>query len=446
VSRTLHAKDLSPLDETELTAEDREWLDDVQRRVRPSDHLLSLGDGPSSDDGDDFIVSRDVYGKWWAGRYIGDMSLGERRLEIRPRLGEVVIERWLGDVLNLVAVPETAARQHSASFIARLMGAVWCRSVAQASRHGPPAFRRGHVHRGLYVRGKLDVRSTVRLRATGSPHIASVESYRDLDNDVSRTLVAAERTLTSRIGHTLWRTPRVEEILPRLHEAVGARPRLPTRPALGRIRYTPITRAFKETAELSWSLAQLQGYTAASSEGKSEGLLVDVAELWELFVVKSMAQALPRLRVEHGTHAARSTWLLRSQRDQRSGLGRLKPDVLAHDGDSIRLVADAKYKRLQNDWPGRPQGHEREDLYQMTSYMARYSPHGEALGLLVYPNAGDDAYSTADAKGPWTFESGGELRFLRLSVEIEEARRELGELFAEVGLSQPDLRPPGIPA
>jgi hypothetical protein len=33
------------------------------------------------------------------------------------------------------------------------------------------------------------------------------------------------------------------------------------------------------------ALAQLQGYSAASQEGKSEGLLVDVAELWELFVV-----------------------------------------------------------------------------------------------------------------------------------------------------------------
>jgi 5-methylcytosine-specific restriction enzyme subunit McrC len=47
----------------------------------------------------------------------------------------------------------------------------------------------------------LDVRATARLRAAGSPHVASPQSYRDLDNDVSRTLVAAERVLTARIGN-----------------------------------------------------------------------------------------------------------------------------------------------------------------------------------------------------------------------------------------------------
>src|SRR5205085_8342484 len=128
--------------------------------------------------------------------------------------------------------------------------------------------------------------------------------------------------------------------------AVGARPRLPARRALGRIRYTPITRPFKAVADLSWRLAQLQGYTASSEEGKSEGLLVDVAELWELFVVKCMERALPSLRVEHGTHAVQTTWLLASLADPRAGLGRLKPDVLAYDPQGApAVVADAKYKR-----------------------------------------------------------------------------------------------------
>ena len=160
----------------------------------------------------------------------------------------------------------------------------------------------------------MDVRATAQLRAGGSPHVASTQSYRDLDNDVSRTLVAAERVLTTRIGHDHWRTARVDEILPWLRSAVGARPRLPARRALDRIRYTPITRPFRAVADLSWRLAQLQGYTAAGEDGSSEGLLVDVAELWELFVVKCIQRALPGHRVEHATHTTgQPTWLL-SQR------------------------------------------------------------------------------------------------------------------------------------
>ena len=432
MSRTLHARDLSPLD-GELTSDDHSWLEQVQRHVRASQHVIPLGQADADDDGEDYIVSRDAFGRWWTGRYIGDLSLGDRRLEIRPRLGDVVIEEWLGEVLNLVAVPDTAARQHSDSFIARLMGAVWCRAVDQASRHGPPSFRRNHHHEGFYIRGRLDVRGTARLRASGSPHVASTQSYRDLNNDVSRTLVAAERVLTARIGHDHWRTPRVDEMLPWLRSAVGARPRLPARRALGRIRYTPITRPFKAVADLSWRLAQLQGYTASSEEGKSEGLLVDVAELWELFVVKCVERALPALRVEHGTRpGAHTIWLLSSLADEKAGLGRLKPDVLAYDGVTTALVADAKYKRLEDRWPERAQGVDRADLYQLTSYLARYSPGGEALGLLVYPRDEEqERVATAEANGPWRLQAGGEVRFLRLGVRLEDAVGELRELFHE---------------
>jgi 5-methylcytosine-specific restriction enzyme subunit McrC len=273
------------------------------------------------------------------------------------------------------------------------------------------------------------VRQTSHLRAVGSPFVASTQTYRDLDNDVSRTLVAAERALTARIGHNLWRTPRVDEVLPQLRSAVGPRPRLPSRVALSRIRYTPITRPFRAVADLSWRIAQLQGFSAASSPGKSEGLLVDVAELWELFVVKAIERAFPALRVEHGTRAGQPTWLLSSIADVHAGLGRLKPDVLVADGKQTVIVADAKYKHLQDRWPDRPQGIAREDLYQLTSYLARYSPNGEALGLLAYPRFAGEHYATAEHKGPWTFQGRGQVRFDTLSTDFEEAVEELRELY-----------------
>lgn len=434
---TLQALDLSPLD-GELTSEDEAWLGRVQRYVVASRHVIRFGEAETQDDGEDYIVSRDRFGRWWAGRYIGDLSFEGRRLQIRPRLTEEVIAAWLGDVLNLVAIPETAAREQSDAFMARLMGAVWCRAVAEASRHGPPSFRRPHGHEGFYVRGRLDVRATARLRATGSPHVASIQSFRDLDNDVSRTLVAAERVLTGRIGNDHWVTPRVAEILPSLRGAVGARPRLPTHRALGRIRYTPITRPFKAAAELSWRLAQLQGYSAASEEGRSEGLLVDVAELWELFVLRAFERALRDLHIEHGTHAGQATWLLSSCTDPRAGLGRLKPDILAFAAGTPVVVADAKYKRLENWWPERPQGVDRADLYQLTSYLARYSPGGEAAGLLVYPRVEQQQeLATAEAKGPWQLEAGSDVRFIRLPVWLEDAAGELRALLATVAMAGP---------
>jgi hypothetical protein len=141
---------------------------------------------------------------------------------------------------------------------------------------------------------------------------------------------------------------------------------------------------------------------------------------------------LPDYRVEHGTVSDdETTWLLSSTVDAGAGLGRLKSDVLVHgQGGTVPVVADAKYKRLENKWPERRQGVDRGDLYQLTSYLARYSPHGESLGLLIYPQGLEPGYSTAEAKGPWHLEGGGEVRFLRLSGTIGEAVSELRSIFS----------------
>jgi 5-methylcytosine-specific restriction enzyme subunit McrC len=431
VTTPLVINDLTPFEPRD---EDEErWLGSLQQHLRASDYVVLLGEPAERED--DLIVSRDWRGRWWASRYIGELAYQGRRLEIRPRLGIDVIGRWLEGALNLVAVPETAERQPTESFLALLMAAVWSREVERASRHGPPAFRRDHPNEGLFVRGRLDVRGTVRLRAHTSTHLASVARYRDLDNDVSRTLVVAERALHQLIGHRRWHTPRIGEILPQLIAAVGARPILPSERALQRIRYTPITRPFKEAAQLSWRIARREGFGPQSEIGAAEGILLDVAELWELFLLHCVEAAVaPRLSVEHGTTAGARTFLLtraaENSAPDAAGLGRLKPDIIVRDGETPVAIIDAKYKRLEDDWPERPAGVERSDLYQLAAYLSGLDPHGVADGMLVYPRAlAREEESTAEAKGPWRMESGSRVQFRRIPVSPEGATDALRELL-----------------
>jgi 5-methylcytosine-specific restriction enzyme subunit McrC len=212
---------------------------------------------------------------------------------------------------------------------------------------------------------------------------------RDVDNDVSRVLVAAEHVLSHHIGHSEWRSPRVDELLPQLHAAVGVRPRLPSKRALERIRYSPITRLFNAAAALSWRLAQLEGFIASSEEGEAEGLLLDVAELWELYVLNCTRDAVPQLTVEHWAEDADDAWLLRSRDHDGRGLGRLRPDVLILKHSRPVAVLDAKYKRLADWWPERPQGVDRGDLYQLATYISRFGSEPSVMGALIYPRDPD---------------------------------------------------------
>ena len=236
----------------------------------------------------------------------------------------------------------------------------------------------------------------------------------------------AERALAERLAGTAeWRTERVRQVMSQLRAAVGSRPKLPTAFELERVRYTPITLPFKQAALLSHRIASKLGYIATDQPGTAEGILIDVAELWELFVLNCARRAVPAgLRIEHGTTAGHRDYLLRSE-ETGSGMGRLKPDLLVLRGNHVTAVIDAKYKRLTPSRE-RPSGVDQADLYQIAAYASRYEPGHVAA--LVYPHDGDTEPARAETQGPWR---GADTTFLfrRLATASTACRHEIASLL-----------------
>jgi 5-methylcytosine-specific restriction enzyme subunit McrC len=420
----LEFADLSP-HIGELGRSDDEWLAKVAR-IDPRDYRIGIKNDHPADDEWPPLVERRPDGRWWAGRFIGSMTLDGRRLTIRPRLGIDVVEAWLDQALGLVAPPASARHAETENFIIRLLARLWCRAVSNATRHGLPLLRLPRSHEGLFVRGRLDTRRTIRLIGEGQLRLASVTYDRSLDHPVTRVLVRAERALAERLTNTEWRTERVRQVLPHLRAAVGSRPNLPTPFELARVRYTPITLPFKEAALLSHRIASKLGYNATDEPGTAEGILIDVAELWELFVLHCARRAIPAgYRIEHGTTAGRNDYLLHSQKTD-SGIGRLKPDILILRGDRTIAVIDAKYKRLASS-PQRPSGVDQADLYQLAAYASQYQP--EQMAALVYPHHGSTEPARAEAQGPWRG-AGTTFMFRRLATDSEQCREQLASLLS----------------
>ena len=89
--------------------------------------------------------------------------------------------------------------------------------VADAARHGGPRLRRTSHHDDLFVRGRLDVPSTIRHRAGRRPLVGSIRTERDLDNPVARVLVLADRALRSLLPvRPTWRPTLTGEVLGQL--------------------------------------------------------------------------------------------------------------------------------------------------------------------------------------------------------------------------------------
>ncbi|WP_458196472.1 5-methylcytosine restriction system specificity protein McrC [Bradyrhizobium sp. UFLA05-153] len=159
-----------------------------------------------------------------------------------------------------------------------------------------------------------------------------------------------------------------------------------------------MTENYRPAIELSLSiLARRPRMASSAGDGKAFGVLLDMAEIWELYVAKLLQVSLPGLRVVHrgrATEHIRS--LLIADGDE---LGSLRPDVLIFDHEGrCRAIADAEYKTTRAHALNRI-GVVTDDLYQLTAYLAGFGDPASRLdGFLIYP--GDPEGQVARRLGP----------------------------------------------
>lgn len=426
----MRGEDCRPLT-PQPTSDQVQWLREVAA-LAADDLVVSLTSDPRHDD--EPIVYCAWDGTWWAGRYVGTIHHAGQRLTIAPRFGLSTLRRWISLATSVILTDTPGRLEDDDSFIIELIAAVWARGLVKAARHGLPSLRSAHVHRGNTIRGRLDVPATVRMRTSLHTGASSIEMRKTLAHDATCAIVAAHSMLEQALRGRPWEPARVRELMPAMRAAVGYRPRIPTHHDLRRIRYTPITAGFAPVAELSLNLVKHRGLLAdADADGHTTGVLLDVAELWEIYVGHIARLALPIATITHGSRADPTNRRLLTSAATGDELGTLIPDYLITDGATTGVI-DAKYKSLH---PTRqaPNGPQAADLYQMAAYLQRFTSAESGWGILAYP---DDPLRPetpiAEAKSPWHTPDDRALTFARLPHENDEA---VARLVAAIGPSQP---------
>jgi 5-methylcytosine-specific restriction enzyme subunit McrC len=374
-------------------------------------------------------------GTWWAGRYVGSLSFEGHSLTIEPRFGLATLRNWLFEATSVVLTDAPGKLREDESFIAQLLASVWAHGFVEAARHGLPALRRDVATKGPTIRGRLDVAASLRMIAAGGGQVVSIRSERSLDHAASDAIVAAYEVLRRWLGvpDEQWMPARAKELIPNLMSVTGARPRVPTKAELDKIRYTPITAGFAPIAELSRQIANRRGLAAdVDASGESKGVLLDVAELWEMYVLSVLRKAAAPLTVTHGTREKAATKKMLHSDVTGQGLGTLIPDAILHAGGQVRGVVDAKYKSLHPS-ASAPNGPQREDLYQMAAYLGRFVPSVGRVswGVLAYPlDPARQSIPQAEQFSPWSLDGGRKVVFTSLPHVASDAVAKLRALIA----------------
>ena len=429
----LVARDCSPL-APQPTAAEAAWLRRLATNVRATDLVVPVS---GERDEDEPVVYCAWDGTWWAGRYVGSLCFEGNSLSVEPRFGLATLRNWLFEATSVVLTDAPGMLREDESFIAQLLASVWAHGFVEAARHGLPALRRDVATRGPTIRGRLHVSASLRLIAANGGQVVSVRSERSLDHAASDAIVAAYEVLRRWLGvpDEQWMPARAKELVPQLMSVTGARPRVPTKAELDRIRYTPITAGFAPIAELSRQIANRRGLAAdVEANGETTGVLLDVAELWEMYVLSVLRKAAAPLTVTHGTREKTATKKMLHSDITGQGLGTLIPDAILHAGGQIQGVVDAKYKSLHPS-ASAPSGPQREDLYQMAAYLGRFIPAGGGMswGVLAYPlDPSRPSIPQAEQLGPWSLDGGRKVVFTSLPHVASDAVAKLRALMAPI--------------
>jgi 5-methylcytosine-specific restriction enzyme subunit McrC len=384
------------------------WLRQLAQRVRAS--ALTLRLSQQEDDEDEPVLSFDARtGLWWTGRYVGELRFQDGVLRILPRFGVPQLQRWLSRIWGVRIIASQGRYESSHLWLWELLAKLWEARLLAAAKHGLPTRRIDEVHIGPTIRGRLDVRSSARELHAGNRRLVSRSRNRSIDRDIASVILCAFANLRSQLAHLgdprTWLTPRAQNLILALQSQYGARVAGSSVEFKKTIRYTPITEAYRPLVGLSLSILRQRPMSSAT-EGKSDvlGVLIDMAEVWELYVYNLLRSGIVGTEVLH-TGRSRETerHLLLSDKTGAGPLGRLKPDILVRSFATGQLlsVLDAKYKSTVPS-SDKPSGVLREDLYQLNAYLSAFASHASPLiGGLVYPGERGASITRLQSANAW---------------------------------------------
>lgn len=405
---TIVARDCSPI--PIVSRDEDEWLRRLVLTVKSSDMLLHIG--VQNDKDDEPIASFDsTSGTWWAGRYVGEVQFEGRTLRLEPRFGMPTLMRWLTTIWGVRILNSKGRYEQQRIWLWLVIAHLWASRLIAAAKHGLPHRRVENAHYGRSLRGRLLVRQTALIRAVGDDRLASITRDRVVDPVIGGILLAAFDRLRTALGPRgdkgYWLSERGRTLVDDLQAALGARSHVKFNGS-AIIRYSPMTENFRSAVDLSISiLAQRPHTPAAGGEANAFGVLIDMAEIWELYVAKILKIGLPGLKVSYTGRTKQHLWWLLRSAIGNDKFGSLRPDIIISDHrERCVAIADAKYKNNRINASNRT-GVITDDLYQLTAYLSGFGePEARLDGFLIYP--ADEEGQVAkrlSPKNPWKVSS-----------------------------------------
>lgn len=317
--------------------------------------------------------------QWFANRYIGECEFVYKQqayiLRITPRFGDQLLLKLFEYIYATKLPPSyhSLAKNKGLDIHKLLISIMWISVLRKALRHGLLKENKKIREQGTTIRGKFLVRESllnVKVRNT----LNYEYSFKDVNNISNQILLKAYQILKRDYflsDNLLSNT--IKSDLNKLGFLLNTKQSLKLSD-YKKIRLNSMFKGYQEMLDLSWEIIKAKELSVKNSSLLNKSFFLDMAEVWEVFVLKIMSKNLIPIgwKIKPNEYEIyKNTFYKR----------KIIPDIVMEKGNKI-LVIDAKYKMMNFT----KKDVDRTDIFQIHTYSYFFDDYTKSVySSLVYP-------------------------------------------------------------
>lgn len=320
--------------------------------------------------------------RYFTSHYIGRFSYKGVDILIEPRFGNKMFNYLVSYATNLFLPIGSSEASFSLSNNSYwLIALIWRAMLNKALTTGQIPREYQTISRNQkHFRGHLAVSKHIHANICDATRFYCTYKKLSMDNTINRTIRATYKRLNIMLGMNKNVISEFEEYDKRL-ESMGVGCAIDDIAELDKIRYTRINAVYKPLINLCKTI--LSNKNAQSSSGGSRqdiSYFIDIAELWEMYLLKLLQRNLPPEYLVYSPNAHVGDFLLNNN------MRELRPDIIIERNNKVVMIIDAKYKNYSELGAISQSGIQRDDLYQMCTYLYHYGKMNDSIiGLFSSP-------------------------------------------------------------
>ena len=326
---------------------------------------------------------------FYSSHYIGFYSTFYDKeqvdIKIEPRFGNTTnVFNYLLSYASGFYLPKDSFSQYEKNQKNNywLMALLWKASLDKAlsKSHISKEYKKEEKNIGFF-KGRLKLSKHIKYNLVDKSRFYCQYRKMTLNTTINRTIKYIYKILKNKnCGSLLLNIAEYESKL----TSFGVQDEKVTINDINKINYSKLNIHYKPVMELSKSIIKNK-LASSSSTGQTKdsfGYFIDMAELWELYLLKLLQRNLPKYNV-YSPNIKGSQYLIENEYRQ------IRPDIIIEKDNKIVAILDAKYKFYNKlGANGTHPNVSREDLYQMTSYLYHYGKENKKIkGLFITPVA-----------------------------------------------------------